>query len=289
MNKFYIKFFFFLLSISIYVNNKTLATDPTPGKATKTKSKKSYSTSEEIYDQSKHLLCTDHEEIKNAKELMSEAVKSFAYHATSEGDYKCVGKNLRHSAFLYKKKHKNSTDVEKVRYINNDSNKYNEIVGKIWDPDILNPFDYKSVKRKIARVYNPNLVMIQQRYKDSIFARWKYFYALAAKFDISEDKTIIAMTSANINDHNPSENEYKNPIVENANLFKTEVDSEDDIKNGKLKKVFVNIAGYLIQKRYGHVNITYVESIDEHSSTYQKCIFGKTLGYMLLNIYFSSQ
>ncbi|CAD2090623.1 fam-a protein [Plasmodium vinckei lentum] len=261
MNKFYIQIVFFLLSVSIYLNNKTLATDPTPGKATKTKSKKSCSTSEEIYEQNKHLLCTDPEEIKNAEGFMKEAVKSFLDHAISVDDYKCKGKNRSNSAFFYKKKHKDNTDVEKTIYINNDPNKYNKVVGDLWNPDILNPIDYKSVKRKIVRVYNPDLVMIQQRYKDSIFSRWKYFYALAKKVEISEDKTIIAMTSANINDHNPSNKEYKNKIIENANLFETEIDSEDDIRKGKLKKTFLNIGGYLIEKKNRYVDITYVESV----------------------------
>ncbi|SCM24186.1 hypothetical protein PCHAJ_000306000, partial [Plasmodium chabaudi chabaudi] len=82
---------------------------------------------------------------------------------------------------------------------------------------------------------------------------------------ISEDRTIIAMTSANIIDHNSSEKEYKNKIIKSANLFTTEVDSEDDIKNGKLKKTFLNIGGYLIEKKDKYVDITYIESIDGDS------------------------
>ncbi|CAD2084383.1 fam-a protein, fragment [Plasmodium vinckei brucechwatti] len=35
MNKFYIQIVFFLLSIFIYTNNKTLATEPTPGEQNK--------------------------------------------------------------------------------------------------------------------------------------------------------------------------------------------------------------------------------------------------------------
>ncbi|SCL89836.1 hypothetical protein PCHDK_000519000, partial [Plasmodium chabaudi adami] len=68
----------------------------------------------------------------------------------------------------------------------------------------------------------------------------------------------------NIIDHHPSNKEYQNTIIENANLFKTDIDSDDDIKNGKLKKMFVNIAGYLIEKKDGHIDITYIKSIDGH-------------------------
>lgn len=71
------------------------------------------------------------------------------------------------------------------------------------------------------------------------------------------------MTSANIIDHHPSKKEYKNTIIENANLFTTEVDSEDDIRKGKLKKLFVNIAGYLIEKKNTYVYVTYVESVSD--------------------------
>ncbi|CAD2112492.1 fam-a protein [Plasmodium vinckei] len=265
MNKFYIQIALFLLSVSVYLNNKALATEPAPGKATEIKSKDCYATSEEIFEKSKHLLCTNPEEIKNAKKLMNEAISHLKYHATSKDGYKYVGGNSRRSTFLYKKKHKDNTNVEKVTYTKNDPNKYNKVVGKLWDPDIICLLDNRSVKRKVARVYNPNLVIIQQRFKKWPWGRWKYFYALATKVEISENKTIIAMTSANINDHHPSDKEYKNTIIENANLFKTDIDSEEDIRKGTLKKVFVNIAGYIIEKKDKHVGITYVHSIDGHA------------------------
>ncbi|CAD2103375.1 fam-a protein [Plasmodium vinckei] len=265
MNKFYIQIVLFLLSVSVYLSNKTLATESSPGKATKIKSKIPYSTSEEIFEKNKHLFCTNPEEIKNAIKLMNEAVNALEYHATSKDGYKYVGKNSHHSTFLYKKKHEDNTNVEKVTYTKNDPNKYNKVVGKLWDPYITTLLDDISVKRKVARVYNPNLVIIQQRFKSWPWSSWKYFYALATKVEISENKTIIAMTSANINDHHPSDKEYKNTIIENANLFKTDIDSEEDIRKGKLKKVFVNIAGYIIEKKDKHVGITYVHSIDGHS------------------------
>ncbi|VTZ69948.1 fam-a protein [Plasmodium chabaudi chabaudi] len=262
MNKIYIQIVFFLLSVSVYLNNKTLATEPASGKTTKTKSKNSYATSEEIYEKNKELLCTNPEETINAINLMNEAAVHLIHHAKSS--YKRVGENPIYKAFLYKKKHDNNTDIVKIKYRKNDPNKYNKVVGKLWDPDIKNLVDPRSTKRKIARVYNPNLVIIQQRYKDAVLGRWKYFYALAKKTQISEDKTIIVMTSANIIDHHPSKKEYKNTIIENANLFTTEIDSEEDIRNGKLKKKFLNIGGYIIEKKDKCVLITYVGSIDGH-------------------------
>ncbi|KEG02420.1 hypothetical protein YYE_03159, partial [Plasmodium vinckei vinckei] len=230
-----------------YLNNETLAAEAAPGKDKKSKSKVRYSTPEEIYKQNKGLLCTNSNEITNAVKLMNEAARQLEHHATCKDGYQpCKwGSNL---------------------------NNYNAITNILWDPALANKFNNSSVKRKIDRVYNPNLVIIQQRYKSWFGGPEKYFYALAAKFDISEKKTIIVMTSVNINDHNPSEDEYQNKIIENANLFKTDIDSENDIRKGKLKKTFVNIAGYLIEKKGPYVDVTYIESIDGHTSNYEDLI-----------------
>ncbi|CAD2114486.1 fam-a protein [Plasmodium vinckei] len=151
-------------------------------------------------------------------------------------------------------------------------NKYNQIINLLWHPALENEFNTASVERKIVRVYNPNLVMIEQSYKSWFGGRQKYFYALAAKFDISEEKTIIVMTSPNINDHNPSEKKYKNTIIESANLFKTVIDSNIFIRNGRWKKKFVNIAGYILEKTHAYIDITYLESIDGHTSNYEDLI-----------------
>ncbi|CAD2099655.1 fam-a protein [Plasmodium vinckei lentum] len=266
MNKFYIQIALFLLSVSVYLNNKTLAAEAAPGKATTSNSKNRYSTAEEIYEQNKDLLCANPEEANEAIKLMSKAVIHLAYYATNKEGYKLCESDGSNNTRYYKKKHNENTNVEKFTYQKGDPNKYNHEVGKLWDPNILNSLDYKSTKRKVVRVYNPNLIIIQQRYKTTFFGRQEYFYALVKKSQISEDKTIIAMTSPNINDHNPSAKEYKNTIIESANLFKIDIDSEDDIKKGKLNKIFLNIGGYLIEKKDKCVHITYIESIDGHSS-----------------------
>ncbi|EUD74051.1 hypothetical protein YYG_01147 [Plasmodium vinckei petteri] len=263
MNKFYIQFVLFLLTISLFVNNKVLATEPTPRKATKRQLKKYCPTPEQIFLKNKNLLCTNPEETREAIKLMNEAARHLEYHATIKNDYKYMGAYPDYNLNFYEKEHKDHIKVGKFQYIVRDTNKYNETIDEFWDPDCINFLDYKNTKRKIVRVCNPNLVMIQQRYKTWCLDREKYFYALAAKFNVSENKTIIAMTSANINDHNPSKKKYKNTIIESANLFKTDIDSDDDIKNGKLEKAFVNVAGYLIEKKNGETYITYVESVSD--------------------------
>ncbi|SCL84428.1 Acidic phosphoprotein precursor PCEMA1, putative [Plasmodium chabaudi adami] len=224
---------------------------------------------EEICEQSNLLLCTNPKEAVEAEKLMNEAITHLEHHATDKDGYEFCKRYDFYSMVLYKKKHEGHI-VQKINLKYYTFDKYNDTINEVWYPGRGNSCNDRFVKRKIARMYNPNLVIIQQRYKDSAFGRWKYFYALAAKFEISNKKTIIVMTSANINDHNPSGKEYKNTIIENANSFKIDIDSEDDIRSGKLKKTFVNIAGYIIEKKLGYVDVTYVESIDGHSFTYLK-------------------
>ncbi|CAD2100736.1 fam-a protein [Plasmodium vinckei] len=221
---------------------------------------------DEIYQKHKNLLCTDPEETKQAEKLMNEAVEHLEYHATSKDGYEPYEIGIDGILSYYKKKHENHTDVLKANYKFYDSDQYNAVINMIWDPDYTTHFKIVFDKKKFVRVYNPNLVIIQQRFKNGFMSREKYFYALAKKAQISEDKTIIVMTSANINDQYPSDKEYKNTIIENANLFKTDIDSENDIKKGRLKKLFVNIAGYLIEKKNGYVEVTHIESIDGYTS-----------------------
>ncbi|SCL82089.1 hypothetical protein PBNK65NY_000492000, partial [Plasmodium berghei] len=146
---------------------------------------------------------------------------------------------------------------------------YNELLNELWDPDSNQYINKAYVKKKIVRVYSPNLVMIQQRCKKLPWSRQKYFYAIAAKFKISENKTIFVMASANIIDHNRKNKKYfENTIVESANLFQAEVDSEDEIRNGKIKKTFVNLSGYIVEKRKDHIYVIYIDSmsVGEHDS-----------------------
>lgn len=79
--------------------------------------------SEEIYEKNKHILCTDPEETVEAGEVMKEAVSQLVYHATSKDNYELYGVNPYGSTFFYKKRHKNLTDVLKIKFKINDSDK----------------------------------------------------------------------------------------------------------------------------------------------------------------------
>ncbi|CAD2085547.1 fam-a protein [Plasmodium vinckei lentum] len=272
MNKFYVQIAFFLLSIFVYGDNKTLAadsdSDPDPDliEVKKPKPRSLFDTPEQIFGKNEHLLCTNHEETKNASKLMEEAVIHLKTYAIDVDYYSLQGNAPEHNMFFYKKTYKNNVTVDKVKYTVDGLDKYESTIHELWDPDIVDFFDNNNIKKKIVRVYSRDLVMVQQRYKNWRFGREKYYYALATKVHISKDEAIIAMTSANIIDHHPSDKEYKNKIVKKANLFTTEIDSEDDIRNGKLEKGYVHLAGYYIQKHNDHVDVTYIASIDGRTS-----------------------
>ncbi|CAD2085905.1 fam-a protein [Plasmodium vinckei brucechwatti] len=256
-------------SIFAYANNKTLATETAPEENTKTKSTNNYSTPEEIYKQNKGLLCTNSTETINAEKLMNEAATQLEHHAKNKEGYKLRTSYRRNNGIFSIKEHEN-TVIQRIHFKYYLSSKYNEIINMLWDPALANHFNKGSVERKIVRVYNPNLVMIQQRYKKSDLDNEKYFYALAAKIDVR--KYFFLFLTKSYFSHN-SQEEYENKIIENANLFKTDIKSENDIRNGKLKKTFVNIAGYLLEKTGAY--------IDGHTSNSQELYIEKGLNKLL--------
>ncbi|EAA17586.1 hypothetical protein, partial [Plasmodium yoelii yoelii] len=110
-------------------------------------------TSEEIYEKNKHLLYINPQEIINAEKLMNDAVTHLEHHATSKDGYKLCDKFYVHRMYFYKKKHKKHTDVEKIQYTIDDSNKYNKIINKLWDPD-SDDFLYRGVVKSIQNINN---------------------------------------------------------------------------------------------------------------------------------------
>ncbi|EUD71843.1 hypothetical protein YYG_03260 [Plasmodium vinckei petteri] len=282
MNKFYIQIVLFILSVSVYLSNKTLAAELNPGNATSLRSIPDKDTSDEVYNKHKRLLCKNRKETAQAIEFMNEAVTKLEYYAELAKNKKSGRRNSNISMGSCKEKHEDHTNnnesgrrnsnisansCEKKEEEEDPINKYyNRIINKLWNPDYSNSSDHPNPSNhppKIVRVYNPNLVMIQRRFTDPLHGRQKYFYALVKKVQISENKTIIVMSSAKINDNSKDNTDYKNPIIESANLFETEIDSDDDIRNGTISKTYVNISGHLIEKKDNHVDVTYVMSVSD--------------------------
>ncbi|CAD2097719.1 fam-a protein [Plasmodium vinckei lentum] len=260
MNKFYIQTALFLLSIFAYANNEILATEPAPEEDTK--SLRYADTPEEVYEKNKHLLCRCHNHTP-AIELMNEAVKQIEYHATNKDGYKVYIQNPGDGISYYIKKFDNQTNILKINLNIYASSQYDYIINRIWDPSV--PSIFNKSTGGILHLYNPNLVLISQICDKGSKHYQKYFYALVSKAEISKDKTIIAMTSININDGNNSNGEYKNPILKKANSFNAPIKHKRIIEE-KFKKIYVNLAGYLIEKKGDDLEITYIESIDGHSS-----------------------
>ncbi|SCL85404.1 hypothetical protein PBSP11A_000510600 [Plasmodium berghei] len=93
-------------------------------------------------------------------------------------------------------------------------------------------------------------MMIQQRYKNYAISFHGYYYALSKKVQVSDDTTIIVYASSDVNDYNSvNKKKYTNTILESANSFKPKIYSEKDIRNGELTRMFVNLSGFIIQKK----------------------------------------
>ncbi|CAD2109136.1 fam-a protein [Plasmodium vinckei] len=266
MNKFYIQTALFLLSIFAYANNETLAAEHAPGEDTKHQLRSHHTTSEGLYEIKSHLLSTSNNNNSIlAANIMKDAVKKLEYHATSKDDYEVYLQSPNDSISYYVKKIDDETSILKIHLNIYASNQYNDIINRIWDPNSPNIFNKGTAK--ILHVYNPNLVLIRQFCKKDSKRYQKYFYALVSKAEISKDKTIIAMTSANIREH-PSKNRslQDNKILENTCSFVESLNPKDYIISKKYVKVYVNLAGYLIEKKGDDLEITYIESIKGHSS-----------------------
>ncbi|VEV58070.1 fam-a protein [Plasmodium vinckei vinckei] len=287
MNKFYIQIALFILSIFAYGNNEALAADPdlkkvtqkVPKKFNTIRSKYCDVSTEEIYKRCKYLSCRCHNHTP-VIELMNDAVKNLEYYATTKDGYEPYLKNPNDKTSYYVKKFDNQTNIDKIQYTITGSDKYDETVDTLWDSGIPNIFNEDD--SEILHMYGPNLLVIRERFKSMHGGRDKYFYALVTKVEISKDKTIIAMTSINGIDDKLSNIKYNNPIIKKASLFNIYIKSKnnikkeslikispklkDDIKSGKLEQVFVNLAGYLIEKKRDNVEVTYIESIQGYSS-----------------------
>ncbi|SCL88959.1 fam-a protein [Plasmodium chabaudi chabaudi] len=226
-----------------------------------------------IYKRSKHLLCINPAETNKAREVMDEAVQLLQYHATTNDNYK-YHSTTPQGIKIYIRKDRHRSPIGRCQFQISNPNKYNDIINILWDPNGPKKFDPSFISGKIVRSYNRNLFMVLKLYKNETLSSERYFYALVKKAQISDDTTIIVMSSGNINDNNPFNTKiFKNKILESMNSFDTDIDL-DDVKNIHLKKMFVHLSGYLIKKENDHVDITLVNSMDFNLSRSLKS-FGK--------------
>ncbi|SCL82076.1 fam-a protein, partial [Plasmodium berghei] len=233
-----------------YMQNMAFASDSTPSPN---------SPNEEAIQQ----LYIDPKEAKQASDIMTEALDFAQKHAEHTNDYKEYSK--QDGVVLYFKKFKD-TEIGKLELTIPNPDSYDDVVNILWDPNGAKNFDDKFIKGTIRRVYNKNLVIIQQLYKSLIRSWQRYYHALANKIELSKNKTAIVLVSSDMNDHDGGKNKkYVNPFVESANSFKPDIDSEEDIRNGDLYKMYINLVAFFIEKEADCVKVTYVSSIDPNA------------------------
>ncbi|CAD2097658.1 fam-a protein [Plasmodium vinckei brucechwatti] len=265
MNKFYIQIVFFLLCIFIYTNNKALATGPTP----REQINKLYDTGVTPGEQSNKLF-----DAVLPPEVLNKRNREYAlspeFHAKLAADTrkKKTKEQTKEITKTKAKPKKTSYTPEEIYKQNKHllcTNPEETINAENFMNQAVTQLEHHATHKDGYEEWRWNLqlnnVLYKKKHEDTIVQRILFQYFHSNK--ISEERTIIVMASPNINDHNSkNKDSYKNALIENANLFKTGIDYEDDITNGQLEKKILNIAGYLIEKKISHVNITYLEAID---------------------------
>ncbi|SCL92323.1 fam-a protein [Plasmodium chabaudi adami] len=251
MNKGYIKVILALLSVTGYMQNIVFASEHDP----------SANSSNETSTQ---LLSADPEEAKQAEAIMANVLNIAKKHAKHTKDYS-VYTEVDDEAILHLK-YVNNTEVGKLEFTIHDPNIYDNVVNLIWDPNGATYFDETFIEGSTPQVYNENLVIIQQRYQSAIGSWQRYYHALAGKFELSSNETAILMASSDMNDHDGyCTKQYVNPIVDSINSFCPDINSQEDIRNGKLSKMFVNLMVFFIKKEADSIKITHISSVDANA------------------------
>ncbi|CAD2084722.1 fam-a protein [Plasmodium vinckei lentum] len=203
------------------------------------------------------LLCEDNEEIEKAKKNVNEAVILLQKIAASTSGY-AIDIQQKHNAIKYSKKFGN-IDIGKLNVKIPFTDSYNDIINMLWDPNGIQKFDGSLIHRKIARVYNPNLIIMEQSSIARTQSPPQKRYALAARVKVSDDATVILCPSTTLNYLNDSDKEVSmKEMIKNAKSIETDIDAEE-----ALKKLGNNISGFIIKKDNDEdeVDVTYISSI----------------------------
>ncbi|SCL83517.1 fam-a protein [Plasmodium chabaudi adami] len=212
--------------------------------------------SEMRYKIHKHLLCMDPKETEKAIKHASEAVALLLKIGSNTDGYN-VEFQANNRTFIYSKKVEN-IDIGKFITKTKSSDKYDEIINVLWDSnDIIRP-DLGVMNGEVARVYNPNLLMMEKsRDAFSIVSPSQIIYALATKVEISDDTTVILCPSININYLNKNQDDINvKELLEDVKPIETNIDAEE-----ALIKLASNISGFIIKKNEDSVDVTYIHSI----------------------------
>ncbi|CAD2084403.1 fam-a protein [Plasmodium vinckei brucechwatti] len=162
----------------------------------------------------------------------------------------------------------NNAEVGLLEFTIPNPDSYDNVVDLIWNPNGAVHVDEKFIEGSTPQIYNENLVIIQQRYKSVLGNSQRYYHALAGKFKLSENETAIVTASSNMNDHDGyyTNSKYVNPIVESINSFCPDINSQEDIRKGKLYKMYINMMAFFIKKEPKGVKVTHLSSVDANVS-----------------------
>ncbi|SCM04289.1 fam-a protein [Plasmodium chabaudi adami] len=203
------------------------------------------------------LLCEDPEEIEKAKKNAIKAVILLQKLAASTNGY-AIDIQQKHNAIIYSKKFGN-IDIGKLNVKIPFSDDYNDIINILWNPNGIQKFDGSLIHRKIVRVYNYNLVMMEQSNMSHTQSPPQKRYALAARVKLSNDLTVILCPSTTLNYLNNSDEEVNmKDMLENTRPIETGIDAEE-----ALTKLGNNLSGVIIRKDddEDEVDVTYINSI----------------------------
>ncbi|SCM12397.1 fam-a protein [Plasmodium chabaudi adami] len=260
MNKGYIKIALALLSVASYMQNIAFARDMISFDKPPNEKDKYQLYFDPVAAKKAHeaKIAKEH---KQAEGIMTEALalaKKFAKHTKDYEPYSIDGEEPT----IYFKR-VNDTDIGKLEFTIPNPNNYADLVNMLWDPNGQKYFDISFMGGYYPEMYNENLGIVQHRYASPV-KNWPMFYhALAKKAELSENKTVILLVSSNIDDcYYDFNKEYTNPIVKSAKSYRPYVDSEDDIRNGRLFKIYVNFVAFIIEKEADCVKVTYISSLN---------------------------
>ncbi|SCN24874.1 fam-a protein [Plasmodium berghei] len=212
---------------------------------------------DEMYENNKYLLCNDPEETKKVTKYMNEAVTLLQKQIETTVGYQ--NHFNYNNADIYTKK-QDDADIGKLNITIENPDKYDEIKNMLWDPNNPQNIDHKFLNGQVVRVYNPNLMMIQQCYVSASNSSVICFHYLFKRVEISKDTTIIVYISTNMSDVNNNIEKNIHTLLEIVYSLKLGCNFEEELKNK-----FVNLSGYTIKKKDTHVDVTYFNSIfDSH-------------------------
>ncbi|VTZ69482.1 fam-a protein [Plasmodium chabaudi chabaudi] len=270
MNKIYMKTVFSLLTLFTYASNKALGSEATSRETMLSNSLKNPVIYDPniIYEKNKHRYLPNPGDESHAEEIMNEARTLFLQFVENTSDFKIHGTYDDNTSIYFMKY--DDKYVGKIHTKIHCPYTYNEIVTTLWDPNGEKEYNDNFVSGNVGCAYNPNLLMIYQRYKNGVMGCHDYLYAFASKYKVSNNTTMIVKASANIIDHNRNKKKNENLLIKSANSFRFEIDHDEDVITGKLNNVFVDLSGYIITKNKEYVEIIHIDAFHDNYSSATK-------------------